>query len=60
MKKTNMPNPALDISSAAARVAPDLLKALALLSDKTVRRSEVDRKDLKPYWESEKRKTTFL
>ena len=30
---------ALDISSATARVAPDLLKALAILSDTTVRRS---------------------
>ena len=31
------------ISSATARVAPDLLKALAILSDTTVRRSAVDR-----------------
>ena len=37
---------ALDISSATARVAPDLLKALAILSDTTVRRSAVDREDL--------------
>ena len=44
---------ALDISSATARVAPDLLKALAILSDTTVRRSAVDREDLKPYWKSE-------
>ena len=52
-----MPNPAkaLDISSATARVAPDLLKALAILSDTTVRRSAVDREDLKQYWKSEKR-----
>ena len=43
-----MPNPAntLDISSAIARVAPDLLKALAILSDTTVRRSAVGREDL--------------
>ena len=41
---------ALDISSAPARVAPDLLKALVILSDTTVRRSAVDREDLKPYW----------
>ena len=34
---------ALDISSATARVAPDLLKALAILSDTTVRRSPVSR-----------------
>ena len=40
--------------SATARVAPDLLKALAILSDATVRRSAVDREDLKPYWKSEK------
>ena len=46
---------ALDISSATARVAPDLLKTLAILSDTTVRRSAVDREDLKPYWKSEKR-----
>ena len=38
----------LDISSATARVAPDLLKALAILSDTTMRRSAVDREDLKP------------
>ena len=41
---------ALDISSARAQVAPDLLKALAFLLDTTVRRSAVDREDLKPYW----------
>ena len=46
---------ALGISSATAGVAPDLLKALAILSDTTVRRSAVDREDLKPYWKSEKR-----
>ena len=34
---------ALDISSAAARVAPDLLKALAILPDSIVRRSAVER-----------------
>ena len=45
---------ALDISSATARVAPDPLKALSILSDTTVRRSAVDREDLKPYWKSEK------
>ena len=46
---------ALDISSATARVvAPDLLKALVILSDTTVRTSAVDREDLKPYWKSEK------
>ena len=45
---------ALYISSSTAWVAPDLLKALAILSDTTVRRSAVDQKDLKPYWKSEK------
>ena len=43
------------MSSATARVAPDLLKALAILPDTTVRRPVVDREDLKPYWKSEKR-----
>ena len=33
-----------------AQVAPDLLKALAILSDLTIRRSAVDPEDLKPYW----------
>ena len=57
MKKTSLPNPVkcLDISTATARVAPDLLKTLAILSDTTVRRSAVDREDLKPYRKSEKR-----
>ena len=32
-----------------------VLKALAIVSDTTVRRSAVDREDLKPYWKSEKR-----
>ena len=45
---------ALDISSATVRVAPDLLKAPAILSDMTMRRSAVDREDLRPYWKSEK------
>ena len=50
-----MPNPvkSLGISSATAQVAPDLLKALAILSDTTVRRSAVALEDLKPYWKSE-------
>ena len=38
----------LDISNAAARIATDLLKAIATLSNTTVRRSAVDREDLKP------------
>ena len=42
-------------SSAVAQVVLDLLEALAVLSDTTVRSSEVDREDLKPYWKLEKR-----
>ena len=34
------------ILSATAQLAPDLLKALAILSETTVRRSAVDREDL--------------
>ena len=45
----------MDILSATAQVAPDLLKAVAILSDTAVRRSAVDREDLKPYWKLEKR-----
>ena len=33
---------------------PRPAKSLGILSDTTVRRSAVDRKDLKPYWKSEK------
>ena len=45
----------LDISSTTAQVvASDLLKTLAILSVTTVRRSAVDREDLKPYRKSEK------
>ena len=46
---------ALNKSSATARVAPDPLKAIAILSDVTVSRSAVDEEELKPYWKSEKR-----
>ena len=46
---------ALDISSATAWVAQDLLRALVILSDIIVRRSAVDWEDFKPYWKSEKR-----
>ena len=45
---------AFDISSATAWVAPNLLKALAILWDTTVRRSSVDQEDLKPYCKPEK------
>ena len=37
------------ISSATAWVAPDLLKALAILSDTIARRSKVDRENGYPY-----------
>ena len=40
------------MSSATARVAPDLLKAQAILLDTTDRKSAVNRKDLKTYWKS--------
>ena len=39
----------------AAQVAPDLLKAPAILSDTTIRRFAVDREDIEQYWKSEKR-----
>ena len=44
VKKTSIVNSveSLDISSAAARAAPGLLKALATLSGKTVRRFAVE------------------
>ena len=44
----------MDISSTTDRVAPYLLYALAILSDKTVRRYAIDWEDLKPYLKSEK------
>ena len=52
-----MQNPvkSFGISGATVRVATDLLKAQAIVSDTTVRRSVVDQEDLKPYWETEKR-----
>ena len=53
MKKTSMANPI------TVPVAPDLLKALAVLSDSTVGRSAVDQEDLKSYWKSEKRPHFF-
>ena len=37
------------MSSDAARVAPNLLKTLAILPDTIVRRSAVDQEDLKPH-----------
>ena len=53
MKKTSMK--ALDISSATTQVDPNILKALAILSDTTVGKSTIDFEDLKPHWKSEKR-----
>ena len=44
----------LGYTSTTAWVASDLLKAIGILSYTTVRRSVVDREDLKPYWKSEK------
>ena len=35
----------LDISNAKARIATDLLKAIATLSNRTVRRSAIDREE---------------
>ena len=51
-----MPNSvkSLDISSATAREDLDI-KALAILLDTTLRRSAVDREDLKSYGKLEKR-----
>ena len=43
----------LDISSATAQVAPNLLKAIPILSDIVVRRSTVNWEDLNQYWKSE-------
>ena len=37
-----------------ARATPDLLKALAILSNTTVRRSAVDQEGIKSYWKSDK------
>ena len=55
VKKTSMPNSveSLGYIKCYSLSSPDLLKALAILSDTTVRRSAVDQ-DLKLYWKSEK------
>ena len=45
----------MDISNATARVASDLLKALAIQLDAPVRRFAVAQEDLKPCWKSEKK-----
>ena len=49
---------ALDISNAKARAAPDLLKALVILSDTTIRRSAVDQEDLN-HTENQKKRLLF-
>ena len=46
---------AVDTLSAALGVAPNMLKALLIVSYTTVRRSTVDREDLEPYWKAEKK-----
>ena len=43
----------MDILSVTAPVVSPLSKTLAILSNATVRRSAVEREDLKPYWKSE-------
>ena len=50
----------LNISSATARVAPYLFTDLDILSDATVRKSEVDREDLKPCWKLDKRPQFYV
>ena len=62
VKKTCMPKPVKSlgyIKRYTAPVAPDLLQALAILSDTTVRRSVVYWEDLKPYWKSAKRPQSY-
>ena len=52
VRKTSMPisvESLAYISNVTAWVAPDLLKALAIPSDTTVRRPAADWQDLKPY-----------
>ena len=46
---------ALNISSSTKQAALDLLKALTILSDITVRRSAFHQEDLEPYWKLQKR-----
>ena len=55
--KTSHPEPPEDVcyweKKKRPKVAPDLLKALAILSDATIRRSAVDQENLKSYEKSE-------
>ena len=57
VKKTSMPNPVKSLGYIKCHSSsnPRTVKALAILSDTTVRRSAVDQEDLKPYWKSQKR-----
>ena len=57
VKKISMPNSAKSLGyiKSYSSSSPDLIKALGILSDTTVRRSAVNREDLKPYRKSEKR-----
>ena len=52
MKKTSMPHPAKSIGyvKCHSSSSPRSVKSLAILSDTTVRRSAIDREDLKSYW----------
>ena len=55
MTSKQYPVKSLDISSTIILVVSDLLKAQAILSDTTVRRSAIDQEDQKPHQKSEKR-----
>ena len=46
---------AVDILSAAPGVAPNMLKALLIVSNTTATRSTVDREDPEPHWKAEKK-----
>ena len=58
MKKTSMLTPVRNLwyIKCYSSGSPDLLKALSILSDTTVRRSAVYQENLKPYPKSEKKK----
>ena len=57
VKKTSKPNPIKTLRYIKCCNSNSLrhIKSLGILSDTTVRRSAVNREDLKPYWKSEKR-----
>ena len=56
VKKTSIPNPVKSLAyiKCYSSSSPTRVKALAILSDTIVRRSAVDREDVKPYWKLEK------